>query len=288
MVRIQYIINCTRIYLKKGLANRKTFGVAVLIAAFYSYHLSSLSALSAELGLKVSPWVFPHMFSPACLLLNGLFMTVLFSDLPCVDKQLQFILIRTDRLIWGLGQIGYTVVVALLYTIYSFFISVIVLIPNVQITSDWGNVLKTLSINKGIAEQYSITIDFKVSEIILQRFNAVDGTLIALGFFLMTTIFAGFLILCLNKTVRRGSGIVFSGLLSCLCFFGYYGGQFVFGSWISYISPYLWATNYYLNWGFPGVTFPSPIYALLVSSCGSILMCLVFLYFTCRQDIMEE
>lgn len=271
--------------LRKGLTSSKTITVALLITAFYLYHLSSLSTLSSNIGVKVSPWVFTHMFSQTCMLLNGLFLTALFSNMPNTDSQMYFVIIRTGRQNWIWGQICYIVVMSLIYTMFTFVISIIALIPNVRFTSEWGSILKTLAVSRGTAAVYGVTIDYYINEAIILNFSAVQATLISLGLFWLTAVFAGSIILGFNTMLKNGSGMVVSGLFSCMCFFSYYGGSIIFGTWISYISPYLWATMYYLNWGYAGLTTPTPKYVAVFLSCGIILMCFIFARIFKKKDI---
>ena len=274
--------------LQKSLTSPKTLTVALLMTAFYFYHLSSLSTLAGRMDVKVSPWVFTHMFSQICFVANGFFMTALFSDLPNRDRQIYFVVIRSGRRNWLWGQVCSVITMAFLYTVFTFLLSIVALIPNVQFTTQWGSVLKTLAVNRNAAAYYGTVIDFSINESILSNFTAIGSTCISLGLFWLTTVFAGSLILCANAILKTGGGTILSGLFACMCFFAYYGGQFLFGSWISYFSPYSWATMYYLNWGYAGMETPTPAYAVGSMLCASMLLCFLFIIVLSKRDVDTE
>ena len=179
------------------------------------------------------------------------------------------------------GQLLFIALASLAYTVFIFFVSVLVLIPNVQLSAEWGIIIKTLALKPDMAPS-SVTIF--MSEQIITMFSAVEATLISFGFFWLVSIFIGVLIFCFNIVIGKASGLVATGVFIFISYFSVYLGMFSFGMGIYYLSPLSWMSLAYLDWNYTG-TFPSPIYAVLVLIGTILLMGIVSVSVFCKKDM---
>lgn len=282
MTDLKMIRICTQVNFKKWTVNPRIYTLAVIIIAFLAYHSFGLSQFAADKGVAVTPWVFPYLMTPPVMQVFACFTILLFSDAPFVDRHMPFLVIRAGRRNWVIGQLIYIIVAAFVYTAFIFLISVLVLIPNVQLSADWGIILKTLASNSGIAPSVTIFPD----ERILSMFSTVEAALISFGLFWLVAIFIGVLIFCFNIVIGKMSGLVATGVFIFMSFFSINQGRFLLGDWISYLSPISWMSMSFFDWGYTG-TFSSPsiTYAVLSLLAAITLMGVVSVNVFIKKDL---
>ena len=279
---------CCRVRLLKGLRDWKTAGIAALILAFFSFHLSSLADFSAAVGIGVTPWVFPHLFSPTVLFLYGVLTVLLFSDAPFFDEQTYYALVRSGRTAWALGQLFYIAAMSLLYTLFMWACSITVLLPNVRLSAGWGKILKTLAIEPGIAGGYGSKVAVAVDIAVLNRFGAVEATLISLGLMWLNAVFLGTLIFACNTVVGRFFGLIVAGSFVSAAYFRMFLGGMTLGSLISFLSPVSWVSLKYLSFSPYGPACPSVLYAVCCQGGAILMMGAVSIAVFRRGDIHER
>lgn len=282
MTNLKMIRICAQVNFQKWLVNQRIYTLAVLITAFLAYHLFGLTQFSADKGIALTPWVFPHLITPPVLQVFACFIILLFSDAPFADRHMPFLIIRSGRRNWIIGQLLYIVVAALFFAIFILFISVIVLIPNVQLSTDWGIILKTLAVSTEIIPSVTIFPD----ERILTMFSVLEAMLISFGLFWLVSIFIGVLIFCFNIVIGKMSGLIASGVFIFISFFSIIHGRLILGDWISYLSPISWMSVSFFDWeNSMGFSSPSLMYAVIFLIGSIILMSIISIIVFCKKDL---
>ncbi|GAF66843.1 hypothetical protein BTS2_3748 [Bacillus sp. TS-2] len=261
--------------------NPRIYVVFTLTIAFLAYHSFGLSHFSAEAGYPVSPWIFTHLTTPPVMQVFAFLIILLFCDAPFKDRHTPFLIVRTGRANWIVGQILYIFMAAFIYTLFSFLSSIIVMIPNVEMTFDWGILLQTLA-NDPMYAPDSVTIFFNPEWMAL--LSPISATLLSLLHFWLVAIFIGLVILCFNLLSNKMLGILVIGIFVFLSFFSVYMGTLLFGMGIYYFSPISWMSLSYVDWSYNG-SFPSSIFALVTLSITIIVMSIVSILTFIRKDI---
>lgn len=283
MINLKVILFCMGINFRKWSANPRIYTLAALIITFLLWLLSGLSQYVAAGDVSITPWVFPHILSnPTVIMAYGCFVTLLFCDAPFIDKYMPFVVIRSGRFNWVLGQLIYIVLAGLIFTMLFFIISLIAFIPNLHFSLEWGTIIKTLATNSEFASGYRVMVF--VNENIIRMFSPLKALFISLGMFWLVSVFVGVLIFCFNGVIRRMSGLVAAGVLVFISFFSVYLGSLLFGIGIYYISPLSWSSISYLDWNYTG-SFPSPTYAVLFLLGSILTMSIVSLIALSKKDI---
>ena len=79
-----------------------------------------LSGLCAYTGVRLSPWIFPFLYGSYYSKLLFFFPLVLiFSNAPFMDRNQLYVVIRSGRYRWCLGQMLYIILASALYFILS-------------------------------------------------------------------------------------------------------------------------------------------------------------------------
>lgn len=291
MPNFRQSLRCAGLTLAKWSATPRILSLFVIIAAFLAYHAHSLVQFAAAEGRPLAPWVFPHLLTPAMLLVYGSFTLLLYCDAPFMDNHTPFVIVRSGRVAWLYGQLIYIIVAGLIYTLYFILASIFVLAPNLTFANDWGVILKTLAANPSAGRQHNLVLTVFISEAIVQQFSPLQAMLISLGLFWLTSVFTGLLIFTINLATGRSGGLCAAGAFICMSYFAGIQGRFVFGEWISYLSPLSWASLHNIRWNggidlIGGLTQPTAAYAVGCLAGSSVLMAISARIIIARQDIV--
>jgi len=289
---LKTILLCALVNFRKWTVSPRIYTLAAVTIGFLAWHSAGLSELSAAVGIAVTPWVFPNLITTSAMIaVYCCFIMLFFCDAPFADSHTPFLVIRTGRRNWVIGQLLYIVLAAFVYTVFFLIVSVVVLIPNVQWDTDWGKVLKTIAANPSIANDYGIKLTIFVDPLIITMFSPIEATLISFGLFWLTSVFIGVLIFCGNVVIGRMGGLVMAGAFLCISFFTAYLGPLTLGGyWVRYLSPISWCTMYSLDWSGIGEwggmgELVSPSYAVISLLVAILFMSIVSIKVFCRKDL---
>ncbi|GAE29748.1 hypothetical protein [Halalkalibacter hemicellulosilyticus] len=281
MIDIRRTFLCTQVNFRKWMINPRIYVVFTLTIAFLAYHSFGLSQFSAEVGYPVSPWIFAHLTTPPVMQVFAFLIILLFCDAPFKDRHTPFLIVRTGRGNWIIGQIFYIFIAAFIYTLFSFLSSIVIMIPNVEMTFEWGILLQTLA-NDPMYAPDSVTIFFNPEWMAI--LSPIEATLLSLLHFWFVAIFIGLVILSFNLLADKMLGILISGIFVFLSFFSVYIGTLLFGIGIYYFSPISWMSLSYVDWSYSG-SFPSPTFALVTLLIAMIIMSIVSILIFIQKDI---
>ena len=275
---------CAMVNIKKWAVNPRVSTLAVLLFAFIAWHLSGLSAYANAVTTHITPWIFPHLFSTSGMIMIFSSFTILFySDAPFMDTHTPFIMIRSGRRNWVIGQLLYVILAGFIYTLFIAIISALVLIPNVHISSDWGKVLRTLAAFPDSPSRYGVPASIFVSHEIVGIFSVGEAMLLSFGLFWLVTVFIGVLIFFFNAVVAKMSGIIIAGIFVFVSYFSEYLGRFSFGSRIYYFSPLSWSSLMFLDLNYRG-QLPSISYAVVFLVLTIVVMGIASVVKLCAMD----
>lgn len=282
MTNLNMTLISTRMNFQKWSVNPRIYIIAVIIIAFLTYHSFGLAQYAASKEVAVTPWIFPFLMTPPVMQVFACLTILLFSDAPFADRHMPFLIIRAGRRNWIIAQLFYMILAAFIYTVFILIVSMLVLIPHIQFTADWGLILKTLASSTDAMPSVTIFPDYRV----ISLFTPMEAILISFGLFWLVSVFIGVLILFFNIVVGKMSGLVASGVFLFISFFSIIHGRLILGDWISYLSPYSWMSMSFYNWDLT-MDFDSPTVAYAVLSLlGSIiLMSLIAIIVYCKKDI---
>ncbi|MBP1994322.1 hypothetical protein [Paenibacillus eucommiae] len=285
MTDLKTIWLCARVNFSKWPVTPRIYTLAAIIIAFSIWVFSWISDYASTVGVAVSPWVFPYLLTtPIMFPIYGCLTALLFCDAPFMDSHTPFLVIRTSRRNWVTGQLLYIVLAGFVYTTFFLLMSILVLIPNVQFSMDWGAVLKTIAFNPGSPAKYGITSLAVIGGPVMTLFSAIQATLISFGLFWLVTIFIGVLIFCFNIVIGRMSGLVAAGVFTVIAYFSIFVGKLAFGNVIYYVSPLNWSSMSYLDWGGTG-SMPSPVYAVGCLLGAILLLSIISVFVFCKKDM---
>ncbi len=224
------------------------------ITAHYSYPVNAFSAAFLLSDRLTAFAIFLGVF-------------ILFSEIPFCDNNQTLLLARSGKRSWIFGQVLYVIAVSVIYFACIFAFYCLILAARIDFSAaNWGKVVNTISATS-ISDSFGLRI--QMPQNVLSAFSPIEafGTSFLLAIFISVTI--GIVILSLNLTIGRGSGLFVSGFFIFLRMFLDYINAI--RSVMFYYSPVGWCSLILLdkNGSSP---LPSASYAVTMLSAVCILL----------------
>lgn len=167
----------------------RLYVVIASVLVFTYMRTDPIRSFAAAKGLSVTPYFFAFQFSDG--ITNMLFyfgLVLLLCNAPFTDSQQMFVLMRTGRRRWFIGQLLYMFLANICYFLFIAIASILMFIPYINISNDWGTILKLCAENLslvGTAMDSQIITSYTPIQACMITFivNVGIGTLISLCIF---------------------------------------------------------------------------------------------------------
>ncbi len=264
------------------------WAIPVMILIFAGGNLSGVAALSEATGVRVTPWILPHFFNlPIMLVVYGFLTTFFFANAPFRDSFSQFLEVRVGKSNWIRGQVLYILEASLVYTLFYLSISILIILPRIYLTSDWGELIRYLAYGGGIKlseDSYEISVSgISFYSGIIEAFSPLQAMALSMLLLFLVSAFLGLLIFAFQILMGRGTGVVAAGFLTFLSYFCCYVGWIMFEGKLLYISPVNWICMGYLDINGTGIG-PDILYAVAVLTAGIIFFSKLGVTVYCLKD----
>lgn len=148
--------------IRKWASNPRIYILGALLFLMLWSYISPISTFARGINYRVTPWLFPHLsnwyFTQMLMLLGIVF---LFCDAPFMDEGQPYLLVRSGRISWGLGQVIYIMLGTAIYLLFINIISILILSPNLFLDDGWGKVLGTLA-QPSESLKYALPISYNI------------------------------------------------------------------------------------------------------------------------------
>lgn len=223
--------------LRKWAANYRIWCIAVLLLILVHMFSKSVVAFSEQLGIPMTPWIFPFFFTQKYIKLLFLFpLVLLFCDAPFMDSNEPYTLIRSGRRPWAVGRIFYIVVSSGIYFLFLFAASILLNLPHMQYSDEWGKVFGTLA-KTGVSTMTGAEPAISVSQKIVEYFAPIQAVAFSLLLCWLAGIFIGLLIYFVNTAAKN----TLLGILSASAFL-ILDASIEGHTEVYYFSPVTWCT----------------------------------------------
>lgn len=179
----------------------------IFMILFLRNDLVVIGNFAQEMGIHVNPFVFPFYSSDVVkqlIILSGIIF--LFSDAPFINNSQPYVIIRSKRLSWVLGQIVYIMIASAVYFFVLMCASVLTLLPNAAFqTQEWGKIINTLAqTNAGSL----INLQFAVSEKITTYYSPITAFFLSFLLNWSVACFIGLLMFLISLKFHRTLGLL--------------------------------------------------------------------------------
>lgn len=201
--------------MRKWIGNSRIIVSLIVIFLFTYLYTKGLWKISDYTGEKLSPYIFPFLTTYRYMKILYLFpLIMIFSDAPFIDSNQQFVMVRSGRLSWGIGQMLYIVVGSFCYTMFMLLSSIIVNIGHIQLDTSWGKGLilaATTNLTSALVIQYDTV---KVTGSIVRYYTPAQAMLWSFVFLWMICTILGLIIYDLNILFKSNAvGVLVTGFM---------------------------------------------------------------------------
>ena len=255
------------------LLSKKFLIFLAIVIIFSTYTFRGLNDIAAFYGMRVSAYVFPFFVSnPSMLLIFGALVIYIFSDVPFTEQNTYFILSRTNRGIYYIAKILYIFAVSVVITAAFVLLSILSIISKADFTNQWGKIIYTLASDPTtVLEHANAKIGFGVNGIVVNEFTPLTAMLYSVVLMVLVVFFTGIVIMFVSIMLSKNASYIVSGFFVSLSYFSVFLGYITFGGFLYFVSPFSWCSLNWLDIYHSGLA-PSPLYAVLVIVCTTVLM----------------
>ena len=197
--------------LKKWPSNARIYLVFFSVFLYLHSILLPISDFCLKSGYSITPYLFPFIMSDSnSVLLFTLGIVLLLCDAPFIEEDQPYIILRSGRKLWTLGQMLYMCLATFLYFAFIIIMSLIILLPYLEFSLDWGKVIGTFA-QTSVAPQHNITIPF--SFYIFNSYKPLAALSISFLNCWLVSFVLGLLMFLLNLNFSRFVGILISSIL---------------------------------------------------------------------------
>lgn len=160
--------------MKQMRSAQRVIFIFILINIFVFSNLQGVLDFSLDAGISVTPWSFSHITSDyICQLVIMAGAVALFCDAPFKSDLTKYILPRAGYFAWSCGHCIYILVLSFLYISAILLSSILSLLPNMHLESEWGKIWGTLA-RTVIGSNYNIP--FIISNYIIGVYTPLQAT----------------------------------------------------------------------------------------------------------------
>lgn len=178
-----------------------TFVLAFVLCLMLSGQIVSF-AQQYETTLQIlEPYIWTYG-DETSIMLTSLLLILLFADMPFVDQQTPYRLIRTSRTVWLTGQILYVIFATVIYNVFLVVVLGITVAPFAYLGNAWSRNAAMLGYGGG--EALTIPVSIKT----MQSSTPFQCALVVFLLMLLYTLFIAFFMLFLNLAAGNMAGVL--------------------------------------------------------------------------------
>ena len=193
--------------IRQWTAEIRIFLLFTLMIMFIWNDIIVIGRFASMMDMYTNPLVFPFYSSDPVkqlILFSGIIF--LFSDAPFINQNQPYVMIRSRRLPWVLGQILYIMIASAVYYLVLMCVSVIVLLPDATFaTNGWGKIINTLA-QTNAGEQ--INLPFGIGEKITTFYSPVEAFLLSFLLNWGVAVSIGLLIFLISMKISKMIGLL--------------------------------------------------------------------------------
>lgn len=176
----------------------------VMVAAYVYGSVSPVADMAADLGIPAHPWAFPHLTNDfICQLVFMAAAVVLFCDAPFENEAAMYFKYRAGHTSWAMGHALYIMVISFLFVLLLQAVSILALIPQLELQAGWGKIWGTLG-KSSIGRQYGVV--FTASDYLVGKYTPLEATVYSFLLEWACTVWLGLLSYAGNMLSKKPLG----------------------------------------------------------------------------------
>lgn len=117
------------------------------------YYISTVRHFSAVADYPASPWILPFIGQNVyCLFVYGISVVYFYSNIPFLQRHEMYVLMRQGRIRWAVAKALRICISAVMLSVTEFALSVLLLLPRIEWTAEWGRLYDSLAMTDAGSE----------------------------------------------------------------------------------------------------------------------------------------
>ena len=200
------------------------------------YYISTVKHFSIMADYPATPWILPFIGQNVyCLFVYGISVVYFYSNIPFMQKHEMYVLMRQGRNRWVFTKTLRICLSAVMLSIIEFALSVLILLPRVELTAKWGKLYNSLAMTSA-GTGYGVKLFFSYE--IINENSAIRTLLIFWTVLFVVTALIGMLMFVLSIYINRTAAVVAGTFFSVLPVV--FANLYLYKEWIGFISPLSW------------------------------------------------
>ena len=210
MANIKKISAISRYQMIVQFGSAKNIVILVMLFFYIRGLMEPVNNFLNAVNIGISPYIFPVIMSDYFVAVVILICyLVLICDAPFISRGYLFVVSRSGKKCWAVGESIFLLIQSVVYTIIVLLFLFINLIPNFSFEKDWGKAIRTLSATNA-GEQFNIYPSF--SEKVVNNFTASDAMIKSIAICILGFWCIGLIVFILNYITKSYLGI-FMGMV---------------------------------------------------------------------------
>lgn len=177
-----------------------------LIVGLVASMSTGIGTFINDTGEKIGPWMAPHFFSKYDFLgMYGLVICYMYSGIPYMNYSELPSIFRKKRSTWCSEKIFTIVSMGFLITLFTFIMTIVVFIPNVQYSKDWGRIIYSMA-------HSSLIVNYDIYGVayakLINEYTPIEAMKTCFIMVWAVTTLIGLLMFCFSLYINRTAGII--------------------------------------------------------------------------------
>ena len=193
--------------IRKWTSNSRIWMLFFAALLFVYTYTKGIRQVADIMDSPISIWIYPFLFTYRYIKI--IFMALLifiFCDAPFIDTNQPYVMLRTKRSVWSIGQILYIMIGSFLYELFLIISTIIVNIGNLEFTMEWGKVLGAMGTTSVASKAGVIYTTVNINRQIITCFTPLQAMFFSMLVTWLSFVFIGLVIYVVNVVTRTKIG----------------------------------------------------------------------------------
>ena len=190
------------------LSGSRMVTLALFSLLFLELFGGGIRRMALDQGLYAGPWLMPCLFRSdiysGCM---AVLVVFLYSGMPLRGENQRFLLQRAGCRTWCLGQILAILAMAALYPVFLFFGSLLVMLPCLDLSGEWGKAYRICANTWADVEEYKLKGN-AISTEIISSYDPAIALLVSMLLLFLLCFLCGLLLFLINGLTHSSAGVI--------------------------------------------------------------------------------
>lgn len=270
MGNIRKIISVWKYQLYFQICDTKTALLFFLLFFYIRSYTEPIVYFSKSVNVNITPFLFPLFMNDWVFpIIISLFFLVLVCDAPFIKKGYLFLIARTGKLCWAIGQSLFLLTYSALYSVMICILIILNMISRIEWKMEWGKVILTL-VRTDASKQFQ-TLD--LSATVVENYSALEALMKTLLLSTLLFWFIGMVIFMFNYIFKNHMGII---VATIFIFFDLAINNIFYSGYYKYSPVSLMKLSVVTGVNSWNPTFAYAVSAMIIGSISFLLIIMIY------------